>query len=217
MGGTSQGILGVETPSATRLGGPSSAANLLSGTDRVGPIGMNTPSIPAEELTGGGAVDAQKILNYASTNSGKRLGTGECFALADLALRGAGAKSAADFGSISDDADYIWGSDTALSAVQPGDIIQFRNYKYVRKITVDNERETRETESEQGRPHHTGIVKTVESDGKITIWEQNVPTGTGSVRTFELFFKNSETTVGDTTTKVTVSGTVKFYRPQPRS
>lgn len=235
MGGYSMGLTGLETPSATRLGGPTSSANLLVEGDRPGPTGMGTPVTPAEELNSGGVVDATKILNYASSNQGKRVGKGECFDLADLALKGAGAKSAADFGSIAADADYIWGTPKKKSEVQPGDIVQFLGYAYDIKSTkvtprvyddgkpvLDKDgKPTFDTETIDGdadeRPHHTAIVKSVGSNGVITVWEQNVPTG-GSVRSFDLYFENTTIDKGNSTTwKVTVTGKFTFYRPEPRS
>ena len=221
MGGNSMGLTGLETPDASRPGGPTSAANLLAEGDRPGPIGMNNPSIPAEELNSGGAVDAQKILSYASSNEGQRVGSGECFDLADKALKNAGAKSAEDYGKVTKEGTYIWGSAVDLASVKPGDIIQFTNYKYVRTDYYDNESGSGDPSVEQQRsPKHTAIVKSVGSDGKITVWEQNISkdgSGTGGpVQSFELYFKSFQT--GDTKNgvKVTVSGTVKFYRPQPR-
>lgn len=221
MGGNSMGLVGLETPSATRPGGPTSAANLIPEGDRPGPIGMNTPSPPAEELSAG-TVDAQTILNFAQSNEGKKVGSGECFDLADKALQKAGAKSAADYGVVSKDTDYIWGSAVDLASVKPGDIIQLKNYKYVRNEVYDNEKESGNRLSEQtrGSPRHTAIVKSVGSDGKITVWEQNVlsdGTSTGGpVQTFDLYFKSSSTGDAKNGVTITVSGTIKFYRPQPR-
>jgi len=238
MSGSSMGLTGLETPSATRLGGPSSSANLLAEGDRPGPIGMNTPTIPAEELNSGGVVDAQKILNYASSNAGQTVGKKQCFDLADLALRGAGAKSAADYapgGVITDDAHYIWGTEKKLGEVMPGDIIQFLGYafdvkstKVTRKVYTDGTpvldkdgKETFDTDTVGGpaedRLHHTAIVKSVDGNGIITVWEQNVPTG-GSVRSYQLYFESTSIDKGGgVTLKITVSGKVTFYRPEPRA
>jgi hypothetical protein len=217
MGGVSQGLLGVDTPSATRAGGATSSANLLSGTDPVGPTGMNTPRTPAEELNAGGVVDGQQVATYASNNAGTRVGDGECFALADRALRGAGAKSAADFGTVAAGADYIWGSEVTLGSVQVGDVIQFRNYKYSRVTVFDDGTNFGGDDHEEARPHHTAIVKAVGADGLITVWEQNVPPGSGSIRSIDLYFKSVQSGDDKNGTKVSVQGTAKFYRPQPRS
>lgn len=222
MGGNSMGLIGIETPSASRPGGPTSAAVLLAEGDRPGPIGMNTPAVPAEESSGGGVVDAQKILNYASSNAGKRVGIGQCFDLADKALRGAGAKSAADFGKITKDGDYVWGTPVELANVKPGDIIQFRDYAYdisSTKVSDDGTKQTIDGGGQvRGSPNHTAIVKSVGSNGVITVWEQNIPPGKGSVQTFDLYGQSTTIDRGDgVTDTVTVEGAIKFYRPQPKS
>ncbi len=216
MSGSSPGVLGVDTPSADRPGGPTSAANLLAGAERTGPVGMNTPTTPAEELKGGGVVDAQKILNFASTNNGTKVGNGECFDLVDKALRAAGAKSAADYGKVAADANYVWGSPVTLATVQPGDVIQFNNY--VATTVIDTPKATDSTHAD--RPHHSAIVKSVDGNGVITVWEQNAPAGGEPVGSCALVFQDSSKKEGDektgfTTTTVTVTGTFKFYRPQP--
>lgn len=222
MGGNSMGLVGMETPNASRPGGPTTSANLLAEGDRPGPIGMNNPSPPAEELNSGGTVDAQTILNYADSNEGFKVGTGQCFDLADLALKKAGAKSAADYGVVGKDTDYVWGSAVDLASVKPGDIIQFTNYKFVRKDFYDNDKASGNTaaQGKRGSPRHTAIVKSVGADGKITVWEQNISadgeTEGGPVQSCDLYFKSYTTGDEKNGVKVTVSGTIKFYRPQPR-
>ena len=51
----------------------------------------------------------QKVYHYASSHVGRRVGRGECYDLADHALKHAGAKSAPDYGKINHDGDYRWG------------------------------------------------------------------------------------------------------------
>jgi hypothetical protein len=212
MGGNSMGLVGLETPSATRQGGPTSAANLLAEGDRPGPTGMNTPSIPAEELSGGGAVDAQAILNFCSSNDGKIVGTGECFDLVDKAFRKAGAKSAADFGEVKPDVEYVWGSAVSLADAKPGDAIQFSGY--VASVERDNPRET-DTKN-HSRPHHSAIIKSVSGDGTVVVWEQNAPDEKDPVRANTLWLKDSVTKNGDETITVKVGGRFKIYRAQKR-
>jgi hypothetical protein len=207
------GLVGVETPSATRVGGATSAANLLAEGDRPGPVGMNTPSIPAEELSGGGEVDAQAILNYASSNAGKSVGKkGQCFELVDAALRKAGAKSAADYGEVREDIWYTWGSEVQLGSVKPGDVIQFEDY--AAEVETDTPKDTSTKLHE--RPHHSAIVKSVGADGKITVWEQNAPKAGAPVSTYDLYFKDTSWKEGENTITVKVTGKFKFYRPQKR-
>ena len=70
------------------------------------------------------------VVQFARTNLNRRVGRrGECFDLADRALRAAGALSADHYGAITRDADYVWGLRVMLSSVRPGDIVQFRNYR----------------------------------------------------------------------------------------
>lgn len=214
MAGNSMGLVGLETPNASRPGGPTSSANLLAEGDRPGPVGMSTPTTPPEELNAGGAVDAQKILNYASSNGGKVVGSGECFDLADKALKDAGAKSAADFGTVVKDADYIWGSAVDLASAKPGDIIQFTGYSF--EMEIDTPKDT--TSKNGDRPHHTAIIKSIDGDGRITVWEQNIPPSTKApVTANPLYFQSYEKTDGEDKTTVKVKGTFKFYRPQPKS
>lgn len=212
MGGNSMGLTGLETPSATRIGGPTSAANLLAEGDRPGPIGMNTPSIPAEELSGGGEVDAQAILNYCSSNAGKAVGKGECFELVDAAFKKAGAKSAADYGEVKPDIWYTWGSEVSLADVKPGDAIQFEDF--AAEVETDTPKDTSSKIHE--RPHHSAIVKSVGADGKITVWEQNAPKKGAPVSEYLLYFKDTSWKEGDNTITVKVTGKFKFYRPQKR-
>jgi hypothetical protein len=153
----------------------------------------------------------EQVVNYARGKLGERVGRGECFDLADRALRNAGAKSAADFGSVADDADYVWGTAVSLSDVRPGDIIQFRDYRYDRTV----ETSTREDTDFQTRPHHTAIVERVDGGGALTVLEQNAPEGDPGKRT-QLFFSDVSTSSGGKKTTVKVQGTFRFYRPQPR-
>jgi len=153
----------------------------------------------------------EQVVNFARGKVGHRVGSGECFDLAHQALHSAGAKSAADFGSVAKDADYVWGSSVNASDARPGDIIQFRDYRYDRTI----ETSTREDSDFQERPHHTAIVERVDGGGAITVLEQNAPDGSPGKRT-QLFFSDVSTTSGGRKTTIKVQGTFLFYRPQPR-
>ncbi len=178
-----------------------------------GPVGMDS---------GGGSSNksqvsiAQEVIAFATQRMSTRHGDGQCFTLADDALKKAGAKSAADFGKVTDDADYIWGTAVKLSDVKTGDFIQFRNYSYERKIRTENpDGSWSESEDKKGRPHHTAIVEQVNGDGSLVVLEQNAPKGDPVARS-TLFFKSGTTESGNTKTTVTVQGTVRFYRPQAR-
>jgi hypothetical protein len=185
---------------------------------------------------------ASKIVEYARARLRQRVGDGECFALADLALKAAGAKSAADFGTITSDADYEWGSEVDWRVAQPGDIIQFRNHE----VTIEVETETVETASDGSeriatdattksfaRPHHTAIVKSVFGAGKVTVLEQNTQPHGRVVQENTLYLDGSVTRSPETRTtrrtaagavrvvvrkktSISVSGTATIYRPEAK-
>jgi hypothetical protein len=126
-----------------------------------------------------------KVKANADTLVGQNsVGDGECFALADKTLKDAGAKSAADFGAVTADADYVWGTQVAdLKLVQPGDILQFRNHEVEVKTTTttvktyaDGTVETQDAEDVQTykRGHHTAVVSAAPGAGTLTIVEQHV-------------------------------------------
>jgi hypothetical protein len=177
-----------------------------------GPIGLDAP-------TGGGHTTADvgvRILGYVRRQRGSRVGNGECFTLADRALSGAGARSASDYGSVSPNADFVWGTTVNLADLQPGDVIQFRDYRYDREVSTSNADGSGSSDTDfQERPHHTAIVETVDGNGAVTVLEQNAPEGSAVGRS-HLFFSGGSTTTGHTTTTIRVQGTFWFYRPQTR-
>jgi hypothetical protein len=184
-----------------------------TGSPTPGPVGLDsdggTPRKTQPSI-------AQQVTAYVRQRMGQRHGDGECFTLADDALKNAGAKSAADFGKVTPNADYVWGSSVGQSDVKPGDLIQFRNYRYDKKVETKNSDGSGSFQTEfQERPHHTAIVEEVHGDGSITVLEQNAPAGDPVARS-TLFFSNSSTKSGNTTTTIKVKGTVRFYRAQAR-
>ena len=102
-------------------------------TPTPGPIGLDAPS-------GGGTTAgvADRIVGFARRQRGSRVGNGECFTLADRALSTAGARSASDYGAVTPNTDYVWGSAVSLTDLQPGDVIQMRDYRYDREVVVEN-------------------------------------------------------------------------------
>src|SRR5262245_27685567 len=182
------------------------------GTPTPGPIGLDAKGGTAKQ---GRASMAEQIVSFARGNRGSRVGDGHGFTLADRALRGANARSAADYGSVTPTADYTWGTSVTLADLQPGDVIQFRDYSYERVVVTDDNRGTTREEHAEDRPHHTAIVERVDGDGAVTVLEQNAPDGS-PVRRTQLFFTGGTTTSGNRTTTITVSGTFWFYRPQAR-
>src|SRR4029450_7027614 len=111
--------------SANEFGGAieiDDGTNVRTETPLPGPIGLDAPS-------GGGtsaAGIAAGILGGAKGQRGNKVGNGECFAFADTALSTSGAKSASDYGTVTPDADYVWGSSVSLKDLQPGDVIHMR-------------------------------------------------------------------------------------------
>ena len=173
-----------------------------------GPIGLDAKGGTPKQTQ---ASMADQIVGYARHRIGQHVGDGECFTLADNALRGAGAKSAAHFGTVTPNANYVWGTSVNLSDVRTGDVIQFRNYHYLKRVDNDD---GSFREDGGGRPHHTAIVERVDGNGAITVLEQNFE---GSpVRRSQLYFTSRTSTSGSQTTTITVTGTFWFYRPQAR-
>lgn len=192
---------GIDPGTLPRIGSPTPA-----------PIGLDSKSGSAKNS---GPSMAERIVTFARQRRGERVGDGECYTLTDRALRGADARSASDYGTITPNADYVWGTEVPFADVRPGDVIQFRSYRFVKEVVEETDSETRTTEEEQERLHHTAIVASVDGNGAITVWEQNSPEGSAVTQT-QLFFRGGSSTSGRRTTTVTVSGRFWFYRPQPR-
>lgn len=160
---------------------------------------------------GGASTDP---VSYARARFGQRVDNGECFTLVDRALRASGLRGAGDFGTLTPDADYVWGTVVTLADVRPGDVIQFRDYRFDRRVETESAAGTEFQEDFQERPHHTAIVERV-NESEITILEQNAPRGTGVSRA-TLFFASGTTRNGRRTTTITIQGQFWFYRPQAR-
>lgn len=175
------------------------------------PIGLKGGS-----AKGGTASLGEQVAAYARQRRGQVVGDGECFTLADNALRNAGARDAADYGTVTPDADYQWGASVNLSDLRTGDVIQFRNYRYDREIETEHTDGSSETQTDfQERPHHTAIVERVGAGGAVTVLEQNAPVGAPVTRN-ELFFSDRNETSGEVRTSIRVRGRFWFYRPEAR-
>ena len=171
----------------------------------------------------------QKVVNWARAQSGKQVGKGECWDLADRALRQAGVQSSADLGPMDDDADYVWGDEISdLKDVQPGDILQFRDFAVTTTVETetryaDGSSETSTTEETFTRPHHTAVVSEVKSGGLLKVLEQNVAPAGKRVQLHNLNTKDVAPASKETqkqkakvivTTTIAVSGTIWAYRPK---
>ncbi len=182
-------------------------------TPTPGPIGLD-----AKGASKGGAEQslADRVVSFARQRRGQVHGNGECFTLADDALRHAGAKSAADFGRVAPDADYVWGAAVARTHLQAGDIIQMRDYHLELESSTEHPDGSSESESRvESRPHHTAIVESIGTDGRVTVLEQNVPDG-GPVTRSVLHLTSTTYASGAATVHAVVTGTFWFYRPQAR-
>lgn len=146
------------------------------------------------------------IATWAANKVGHRVGDGECWTFAENALKSANAKTSNDImgaDGVNSDADYQWGTPVSLTNLMAGDVVQFRYYT----VHVDNA-DGSWWEETRGEPRHTAIVASVGTNGKVVVYEQNVPDGS-SVHKSTLYFKNTDS--------VTVGGNWWFYRPIPKS
>ncbi len=177
----------------------------------------------------------QKVVVWARGQLKKRVGRGECWDLADHALRQAGARSSTTRGPKD---DYDWGQEIPIIAAVPGDILQFRDHVVMSTTTVTttwaNGTITALPDAvPANRPHHTAIVVGV-APGVLTILEQHVKPGGDHVQQHALPIRSGttmrtehkvlKTTTGGlveatVVTKVTISisGKVWAYHPQPAS
>jgi hypothetical protein len=125
------------------------------------------------------------------------------------------AKSARDYGLVTPDADYVWGTSVTLADLQPGDVIQFRDYTDERVIVTVDDHGATTGEHAKDRQHHTAIVESVDGHGAVTVLEQNSPDGSPVTRA-QLFFTAGTTTSGNCTMTIKVQGTFWFYCPEAR-
>lgn len=176
-----------------------------------GPIGLDAKGGSAKQPS-----MADQIVSFPRHRLSQRVGDGECFTLTDTALHRAGAHGAAHYGTVVPDADYVWGTPVNLSDVRPGDVIQFRDYRFDREVETRQPDGSVTTDTSlQERPHHTAIVERVDGNGALTVLEQNSPDGSPVVRN-QLFFSNTSVATGNRTTRISVQGTWWFYRPEAR-
>jgi hypothetical protein len=118
----------------------------------------------------------QQIALYAEHREQQKVGqAGQCWDLAEEALRAARARLSEDFGAITPDADYVWGVPIPLTEVQPGDILQFRNHVTTTTITTfdSDGRVIGRSWAEALRQHHTAIAADRMHNGQIVVYEQN--------------------------------------------
>jgi hypothetical protein len=153
-------------------------------------LGVALLAAPVGRSRGEGTVHKdlnQKIVKFAAGHLGKRVGDGGCYALADQALKEAGAAPPTRL---------VWGQKLdARDPIHPGDVVQFTGVRI---------------EQKDGRfynlEEHTAIVYRVHGGRKITLIHQNFGNKPSEL--------NVTTTVIDL--KDIKKGKVEIYHPQPR-
>lgn len=180
----------------------------------------------------------QKIILWAKGKIGKKVGRGQCWDLAEEALKNSGAKTSNDLGPVEADTDYVWGDQLQrIEDIQRGDILQIRNHVITTTtitthkfsdgtiITTKNERTAKRghhTAIARSMPDSNGVVKTYEQHvngkdvvQKLSINTKNIPnqtvTSTSKIRNPET--KKIETAQTSVTITVNVSGSIWAYRP----
>jgi hypothetical protein len=100
----------------------------------------------------------KKILATLAPYNGQKIGRGECWDAAKLALDAAGAEW---------DGLYVYGRliDPKKECIQPGDIVQFEGVEVVVK--------TDKMIMKEAYPHHTAIVSKVSESSKLQLFHQN--------------------------------------------
>jgi hypothetical protein len=139
------------------------------------PAGTNSDDTPAPQVAA-----------FAEAAMGTKVGTGECWDLAQHALNKAGAQW---------DGRYGFGKkiDTRTEPVQRGDVAQFS------KVLV--ERRAGNAIDQETMAHHTAIVIEVHGPGRYTLAHQNYGRAGRKVGRYELVMADVK------------RGTVSFFRP----
>jgi hypothetical protein len=180
----------------------------------------------------------QSVLIWASGKVGQRVGNGNSWDLANIALKNAGAGTSADFGPTGEDDDFIWGDEVPdLKDALPGDILQYRDHSQTTTTTTHKSFMGGQglldvTDVSIDHEHHTSIVKTNPGNGALTVLEQNHGGKKEVVKSSAMRFRDLAPRVTVTkkmmkrgndekpelvtftvTVEVTVTGTVTAFRP----
>ncbi|WMS42905.1 hypothetical protein RDV64_00435 [Acuticoccus sp. MNP-M23] len=125
----------------------------------------------------------RSVVTFARGRLGQQVERGECWDLAEEALRSAGARRSGALGSLGDDADYVWGTPiTNMRLLKPGDIIQMRNFaehneSRVEVTFADGSGWFEEGGGSTTRAHHTVVVASApDASGRVEVLEQNFGT-----------------------------------------
>ena len=137
--------------------------------------GAATPTGPSNSTTNvkPGQLPAfnQRVLRFAQSQLGKKVGNGQCWTLGNEALRFAGAQTAIG---------YTFGREVTMKQLLPGDILQFRSARF----------ENGNSFVFLGTPDHTAIVESIQGT-RVTILHQNA--GGKFVTRMTIDFKNMTT------------------------
>jgi hypothetical protein len=111
-----------------------------------------------------------KVVDYCRKNMGKKIGSGQCAALAFQALREAGARTRAgkDFPK---PGDYVWGRLVYLLEATPDGRKATGNLSDVRRGDIVQYRDARLGRAHFG--HHTAVVAGLE-EYRLKVYQQNV-------------------------------------------
>ena len=134
-------------------------------------------------LTGGRSVHAQcdsiaplnkAIITWVSSQVNKKVGTGQCWDLAQQAINKSDAKW---------DGQYGFGKPLKKGeCLMPGDIVQFEKVKTKRMVNGN--------EFKEDFPHHTAIVYAVTSSDQIKLIHQNTGYNGKKVAISDFFFSS---------------------------
>ncbi len=137
--------------------------------EEVTPARLNLTSIEKE-------LNAQEfnapVLAYAQANLGQVVGNGECWTLGHRAFKDAGAQGAVKYVFGTEIARGSQGTQNAFAKTRVGDVIQFDATKF----------NTGSGWFQAGAPNHTAVIESI-TGNKVTVLEQNVPTGGAVKRT----------------------------------
>lgn len=150
-------------------------------------LGFTTPSYPFNYMDCD-SIPAlnQKIISYVTTTIGKKIGHGECWELAAMAL---------NLNQASWDHKYKYGKEIipAKECVYPGDIIQFEG---VMLRFHKGSREYKET-----MEHHTAIIYEVKAKDVFVLIHQNTA------------FSGRKVGLSELDLKTVARGKIRMYRP----
>lgn len=111
-----------------------------------------------------------QVLDFAKAHVGQIVGDGQCATLAAAAVSSGKGTPYYKLGPTGPNADYVWGklvttltpTNGNVSAITPGDILQFSNVTEVDKMTVTYANGSSKTYTSYQYPfHHTAIVSAV--------------------------------------------------------